>query len=56
MTANNPRNEGKLRALHHFEEFRASREPRIYSLQMKPSEQPETDQAVKNEEDRHYQI
>jgi hypothetical protein len=29
MTANNPREEGKLRALHHFEGFRASRAVRF---------------------------
>jgi hypothetical protein len=31
MTANNPREEGKLRALHHFEGFRASCETRLSS-------------------------
>jgi hypothetical protein len=36
MTANNPREGRKLRALHHFGGFRASREPRFRALKHDP--------------------
>src|SRR5215212_7799840 len=56
MTANNPREEGKLRALHHFGGFRASREPRFKALEVKPFQQPETNQASANQIDRDHQV
>jgi hypothetical protein len=56
MTANNPREEGKLRALHHFGGFRASREPRFKTLEVKPFQQPESNQADANQVDRDHQI
>ena len=57
MTANNPREGGKLRALHHFGRFRASREGSGFArLHVEPSEQAETDQADEDQVDRDHEI
>jgi hypothetical protein len=55
MTYKQSAKEGRDGALHHFERFRARREADS-TLQMQPTEQPETDQTVENQEDRNDQI
>jgi hypothetical protein len=53
-----------MRALHHFERFRARHEEGAklvlratsWKLQVQPSEQSEADQAIEDQKDRNHQI
>src|ERR1700733_14647055 len=56
MACNNPREGRKLRALHHFERFGASREFPMGTLLVQPSERTEADQADADQVDRENQV
>src|SRR5207244_6076659 len=52
----NPKEGWKLRALHHFAGFRASRETRFPALQVQPFQQAEADQADADQINRDDQV
>jgi hypothetical protein len=59
MADNHPKRGEKMRALHHFEGFRASRETplsRGYGLEMKHPEYAEPDQANEDQVDRDDKV